>query len=60
VSSPERAARGKITSVEALNGFCTRWNIVPVPRNNCLSLDTDATPPDATAQQIIRHFDLAA
>ena len=58
VGNADRVARGKTTSVEALDSFCARWNIVPVPRSNCLSLDTEARSPDATAQEIIRHFGL--
>lgn len=58
VSNADRAERKKIASVESLNSFRARWNIVPVPRSNCLALDTGAMPPDATAQKIIRHFAL--
>lgn len=58
VSNADRAERKKIASVESLNSFRARWNIVPVPRSNCLALDTGAMPPDATAQEIIRHFAL--
>ena len=48
----------KCASVESLKSFRARWSIVPVPRSNCLALDTGARPPDATAQEIIRHFAL--
>jgi hypothetical protein len=58
VSSADRVERKKIASVEALNSFRTRWNIVPVPRSNCLTLDTEGRSPDATAHEIIRHFAL--
>jgi hypothetical protein len=59
VGNADRAARGKIASVPALEGFRARWNIVPVPRGNCLSLDTTGRAPEATAREIIRHFELA-
>jgi hypothetical protein len=58
VTNADRAARQKIASVEALNGFRTRWNIVPIPKSNCLPLDTEVRQPDATAHEIIRHFTL--
>jgi hypothetical protein len=58
VGSADRAERQKIASEEALNNFRARWNIAPVPRDNCLTLDTEARSPDATARDIIRHFDL--
>jgi hypothetical protein len=31
----------------------------PVPRSNCLMLDTGTLSADAAAQEIIRHFGLA-
>jgi len=58
VANADRTERRKIDSVASLNSFRARWNIVPVPRRNCLSLDTGAMPPDAAAQKIIRHFAL--
>jgi hypothetical protein len=59
VGNADRAARKKIASMKALNSFRTRWNIAPVPRDNCLTLDTEVRSPDAVAHEIIRHFALA-
>jgi len=59
VGNADRIARRKIASVQALEGFRARWNIVPVPRGNCLSLDTSGQSPEATAAEIVRHFGLA-
>jgi hypothetical protein len=59
VGNADRAERKKIASVEALSSFRARWNIAPVPRNNCLALDTEMRSPEATAHEIIRHFALA-
>jgi hypothetical protein len=59
VGNVDRAERKKIASIEALNNFRALWHIAPVPRNNCLALDTEVRLPDATAHEIIRHFSLA-
>jgi hypothetical protein len=58
VSNADRAERRKITSEEGLDTFLARFKISPVPRADCLVLDSEARPADATAQEIIRHFDL--
>ncbi len=58
VGNADRAARRKLTSAEVLADLRARRNITPVPRPNCLALDTGETPPDATAREIVRHFDL--
>jgi hypothetical protein len=58
VGNADRAGRRKIATVDALNSFRARWNIAPVPRSNCLALDTEVRSPDATAHEIIRHFAL--
>lgn len=58
VGNADRIARRKLSSPEALAGFCARWSISPVPRPNCLVLDTSAGSPDATAREIARHFAL--
>ena len=60
VGNPDRVARRKIISIKALNRFLAQASMVPVPRANCLTLDTSITPADATAQDIVRHFGLSA
>ena len=57
VGNPERAERRKITSAESLERFLEH-NLTQVPRDDCLVLDTDVIPPEATASTIIRHFGL--
>ena len=59
VSNPERAGRGKITSQEGLDAFLAQYDLVPVPRANCLALDSAARPAEDTAREIVRHFGLA-
>jgi|EndMetStandDraft_3_1072993.scaffolds.fasta_scaffold06491_6 hypothetical protein len=59
VGNPDRARRTKITSADGLASFLDQFNLTPVPRSDCLMLDTDTRPAKATAQEIIRHFRLA-
>jgi chloramphenicol 3-O-phosphotransferase len=58
IGNADRAERRKITSMEGLNRFRADYNEAPVPRANCVSLDTAARPADATARQIVTHFGL--
>lgn len=60
VTSVDRAERRKITSEQGLNKFLAQYHISPVPRTDCLVLDTEASSEDATAREIIRHFGLAS
>jgi hypothetical protein len=59
VGSPDRVARGKVASKEGLDRCLSRWNLVPVPRANCLTVETDTTRPADAARRIVAHFDLA-
>jgi hypothetical protein len=59
VGSADRVARRKVASKEGLNRCLSRWNLVPVPRANCLTVDTDTATPSDAAQTIVTHFDLA-
>ena len=58
VSNADRAERRKITSEKGLDTFLAQYNISPVPRTDCLVLDSETRSADATAQEIIQHFDL--
>jgi len=58
IGNPDRAARGKITSMHGLAGFRATYNLVAVPHADCLRLETSATPADAIATAIVRHFGL--
>lgn len=59
VGNADRVARGKLTSPAALAQFCAAYTITQVPRPDCLVLDTDMAPPEATARAIVDHFGLA-
>lgn len=58
VGNADRAERRKITSAQGLADFVGQFNIVPVPRTDCLMLDTEVRTADATAREIVRHFRL--
>ena len=59
VGSADRVARRKVASREGLERCLSRWNLVPVPRANCLAIDTDTATPADAARTIVSHFDLA-
>ena len=59
VGSPDRVARRKVASKDGLDRCLARWNLVPVPRANCLTVDTDAAGPAEAARTIVTHFGLA-
>jgi chloramphenicol 3-O-phosphotransferase len=58
IGNADRVERRKITSMQGLAGFRASYNLVAVPRANCLRLDTSVMPPDETARAIVRHFGL--
>ena len=60
VANPDRVERRKMSSAERLLSYLDRYEFSPVPRPDCLTLDTEARPADATAQMIISHFGLGA
>jgi hypothetical protein len=60
VSNPDRVERRKMTSAESLNRYLDDYKFSPVPRPDCLKLDTEVKSAEATAQEIISHFGLAA
>jgi hypothetical protein len=47
-----------MTSGEGLNKFLDSYDLSPVPRADCLKLDTGVRSADSTAQEIVRHFGL--
>jgi hypothetical protein len=59
VGAADRIARRKVTSKEGLDRCLSRWNLVPVPRENCFTVDTDAASPVEAARLIVTHFNLA-
>ena len=60
VGNPDRVERRKLTSAEILMRDFDRYNFSPLPRADCLTLDTGARPADATAREIVSHFGLGA
>jgi chloramphenicol 3-O-phosphotransferase len=58
VGNPDRVERRKLTSEPVLMRDLDRYDFAPVPRPDCLELDTGVRPAEATAQEIIRHFGL--
>jgi hypothetical protein len=58
VGNPDRVERRKMTSESSLMRDLDRYNFSPVPRPDCLKLDTRVRPAEATAQEIISHFGL--
>jgi chloramphenicol 3-O-phosphotransferase len=60
VGNPDRVERRKLTSAEILMRDFDTYDFAPVPRADCLKLDTGARPAEATAPAIIRHFGLDA
>ena len=60
VGSADRVQRKKVTSREGLDRCLARWNLVPVPRSNCYTIDTDAATPSEAARDVVDHFGLDA
>jgi hypothetical protein len=60
VGNPDRVERRKLTSPEGLMRDFDRYDFAPVPRADCLTLDTGTRPAEATAREIVRHFGLDA
>lgn len=58
VGAPDRVQRRKVTSREGLAECLSRWNLVPIPRANCYTVDTDAATPAEAAAAIVAHFGL--
>lgn len=58
VGAADRIARRKVTTKEGLDRCLSRWNLVPVPRASCITVDTDAASPAEAARTIVSHFEL--
>lgn len=58
IGNADRVERRKVTSPEGLNRFRAEFDFSPVPRPNCITLDTTESPADLTAREIVRHFEL--
>ena len=60
VGNPDRVERRKMTSAASLNKEFDTYAFTAVPRPDCLVLDTEMRPAEATAREIIGHFGLGA
>ena len=58
IGNPDRVERRKMTSAQVLIKDLDRYNLSPVPRPDCLKLDTEARTAEATARAIVSHFGL--
>ena len=58
IGNPDRVQRRKMTSAETLLRDLDLYNLSPVPRADCLKLDTEARSAEATAREIVNHFGL--
>ncbi len=58
IGNPDRVERRKMTSAEALLRDLELYNLSPVPRADCLKLDTEVRSAEATAREIVSHFGL--
>ena len=59
VGNPDRVERRKMTSAESLSQYLDDNNFAPVPHPDCLKLDSEVRPAEATAEEIVRHFGLS-
>ena len=58
VGAADRVERRKVTSKEGLDRCLSRWNLVPIPRPTCYTVDTEMVTPSEAAQDIVTHFEL--
>src|ERR1700680_1743229 len=56
IGNVDRADRGKMTSEQGVRDFLASDKISPVPRSDCLILNSEIRSAEATAYEIIRHF----
>ena len=59
IGNPDRVERRKLSSEESLSKYLDTYTFTPVPRPDCLKLDTEVTSAEATAREIINHFGLS-
>lgn len=60
VVQPERARRRKLHTVAGLDAYIAKFNLQPLPRPDCVTIDTDTLSPQQSAARIIRACDLTA
>ena len=52
VGNDDRKQAGKITTASALRKTLSEWNCIPIPRDNCITIDTTTGSPEAAAEAI--------
>jgi hypothetical protein len=58
ISSPERTTKGKIDSVPMLRQYLREAAMTPIPRPNCVTIESTNTSPIDAARAIVDHFQL--
>ena len=53
VTQASRARMGKLRSVEGLRSSLSGWNCVALPRDDCVTIVTDAKSPKQCARELI-------
>jgi hypothetical protein len=59
IGNADRMAKRKMSSEQSARDFMKEHKVSPVPRHNCLVLNSEARSAEANAQEISRHFSLA-
>jgi hypothetical protein len=59
IGNADRTAKKKMASEQSARSFMNEHKVCPVPRHNCLVLNSETRAAEANAQEITRHFTLA-
>jgi hypothetical protein len=59
VGNADRMVKKKMASEQGARNFMAEHKVCPVPRRNCLVLNSETRSAEANAQEITRHFSLA-
>lgn len=59
VGNSDRKERKKISSKTGLRNFLMKYNLVPVPHENCIQIDSEKSPPEKIARKIVDHFHIS-
>ena len=58
VGNADRVERRKLASEDGIKTFLAEHTAVPIPRQNCLRLNSDRDTAEANAEKILAHFGL--
>lgn len=59
VVNEDRKTRKKISTESGLQSFLTETNLVPLPRSDCIKIDTEKYSAVQAATEIVKHFGLS-